>query len=256
MNEIRTEKDVQAVAELAAAEAWRALTNAIAEYGHAVWLLAGGTAPMAAYRMLATKYANKLDWDKVVFALGDERYVPIDDPDSNWRQIAEALLDPLKIPDDHRLRPPVEKTTPEAAAAVYEQMLMSLPRTPQAAIRFDLVWLGVGEDGHTLSLFPGRNDAFADAYTVAVHESPKPPADRLSLTFMALTGVQQCVIIATGAGKAQIMARALQHDSRLPIVQAAKVVEDTGGKVSWLLDEQAARSTAPATSQINNVLPA
>lgn len=249
MADVRIQPDVQTVAELAAAEAWRVLTNAIAEHGEAVWVLAGGTAPLAAYRVLAEKYANRIDWSHVYAVIGDERCVPFESPDSNWGQITKMLLDPLGVPPKNRLMPRVDLTPPELVAKDYMQVLSLLPKAPNGMPRFDLMWLGVGEDGHTLSLFPGRPEANAPEFVVAVHESPKPPADRITLTLAALGGAQVCNILSTGAGKATAIGRALQDDMTVPVARVAKVITNAGGKVTWMLDAQAAGSSTVVSTR-------
>jgi 6-phosphogluconolactonase len=109
--------------------------------------------------------------------------------------------------------------------------------------KLDLVWLGMGEDGHTLSLFPGQE--FLDESSelvLPIHNSPKPPPDRISLSLKALKNVTQCFILAQGAGKAEVVARALKQDLSLPIARAIKTIESGGGKVNWIIDKAASTS--------------
>ncbi len=249
MTDIRIKPTIEAVAELAAAEAWRVLTNAVAEYGTATWVLAGGTAALAAYNVLAEKYAHRIDWSRVQFVIGDERFVPLESPESNWGEITKRLLDPLQVPAANRLAPRTDVPTPEDAAKDYAAKLEMLPKSPFGLPRFDLVWLGVGEDGHTLSLFPGRSEAMQRALVVAVHESPKLPAERITMTLAAISGAKTCTIIATGQGKATAVGRALHDGVKAPIAQAAAMITAAGGHVTWLLDELAGgSSTVTATS--------
>lgn len=249
MTDIRIKPTIEAVAELAAAEAWRVLTNAIAEHGTATWVLAGGTAALAAYGVLAEKYTHRIDWSHVQFVIGDERFVPFESPDSNWGEITRRLLDPLQVPAGNRVAPRTDLPTPEDAANDYAAKLEMLPKGNFGLPRFDLVWLGVGEDGHTLSLFPGRHEAVQKSLVVAVHESPKPPADRITMTLAALTNTAACFIIATGQGKATAIGRALHDGLKLPIAQAAATITAAGGHVAWLLDDLAGgSSTVTATT--------
>ncbi|HKX73012.1 MAG TPA: 6-phosphogluconolactonase [Candidatus Saccharimonadales bacterium] len=218
------------VAEEAARRTAEALGDAVRSRGEATWVLAGGTSPMAAYDILAKTYANALDWSKVTVLMGDERCVPLTHPDSNWGQI-QGFLDALGIADENRLVPPVE-LGPDAAADAYEQAVFQIAR-------FDVVWLGMGEDGHTLSLFPGHG--VPDVRLVcAVHDSPKPPAQRITLTFEALKKAGVCLILVAGTGKATTVADALAKGSTLPVARAATMVDEAGGAVVWLLDEAAA----------------
>jgi 6-phosphogluconolactonase len=165
--------------------------------------------------------------------------VPPDHPDSNWGLAAAALLDHVPVPEHHRLRPRGE-LPPEAAADAYQAALQALPAAPGGGPRLELVWVGVGEDGHCLSLFPGRPELeVADRLVVAVRHAPKPPPNRLSLTLAALAGTERLVVLAAGAAKAGAVARARAGDDRLPLARAVEAVRAAGGSVTWLLDRAA-----------------
>lgn len=224
----------------AARAAARVLAGAVRAHGDATWVLAGGSTPLAAYRLLADGLAAAVPWQRVRFLVGDERAVPHDDPDSNWGQAAAALLDNLPAAPASLLVPRTD-LPPDAAAADYDRQLRGLPRARSGWPRLDLVWLGVGEDGHTLSLFPGRPEVDVDdRLAVAVRDSPKPPPDRLSLTLRALRGTSCCMVLAAGAGKAGPVAAALAGDASLPLTRAVREVAAAGGTVTWLLDRAAA----------------
>jgi 6-phosphogluconolactonase len=234
--------------ELAEAAARRALADieaAIDAHDECTWVLTGGGTPLAAYsRLAAHDLRDTIEWGRLRVAIGDERCVPPGDPESNWHQAAEALLDHVPLPEERRLRLPAE-LGPKRAADEYEAVLRRLPTRAVASgaevPRLDLVWLGVGPDGHCLSLFPGRPEVdVADRLVVAVRDAPKPPPDRVSLTLTALTGAERLVVLASGAGKADAVARARAGDQRLPITRAVTTVERAGGTVSWLLDHEAA----------------
>jgi 6-phosphogluconolactonase len=147
--------DGTALAEAAALAAADALRAAVDAHGDATWVLAGGSTPLAAYEVLATRLRDRVPWERLRVLMGDERLVPVDDPDSNWGRAADALLARVPVPPAGLLRPPVELPGPEAAAA-YDATLRSLPATPAGWPRLDVVWIGMGEDGHCLSLVPGR----------------------------------------------------------------------------------------------------
>ena len=206
------------LAEAAARAAVADLEAAVEAHGTATWVLTGGGTPGAAYRRLAAHDLRAgVEWDRVRVAMGDERCVPPGHPDSNWGQAAAALLDHVPVPDHHLLRPPGE-LGPEAAADAYQAALAALPATPGGTPRLEVVWLGVGEDGHCLSLFPGRPELeVTERLVVPVHDSPKPPPDRISLTLAALAGTE-----------------------RLPLTRAVAAVRSAGGSVAWLLDRAAA----------------
>lgn len=223
-----------AVAEAAAAQTIQLLTRSIERYGEVTWVLAGGSTPNLAYEVIAEQYLDTVDWSKVTFILGDERIGPLDSPDNNWQDIENLLL--RHVPEATFLRPFSDLAVSEAAAA-YETSLATLPQTSDGLPRLDVVWLGMGPDGHTLSLFPGHSDFNpTDTHLVTpVEHSPKPPAERISLTLHALHGSQNVIILATGEGKRDALKDALRSTSHLPIAQAAQVCSNT----SWLLDEAA-----------------
>jgi 6-phosphogluconolactonase len=233
--------DAAALAEAAARHALADLEAAVEARGTATWVLTGGTTPAAAYRRLAAHDLRPaVEWDRIRLAMGDERCVPVGHPDSNWGQAAAALLDHVPVPDHHLLRPRGELPA-EQAASDYEAALRTLPAAPGGGPGLELLWLGVGEDGHCLSLFPGRPELEAtDRLAVAVHHAPKPPADRISLTLPALAGVGRLLVLAAGPAKAAAVARALAGDHDLPLTRAAATVRRAGGTVTWLLDRAAA----------------
>jgi 6-phosphogluconolactonase len=216
-------------AEKVAHDTANCLNQAITELGGAIWVLAGGSAPMKAYGALVRDYGQTIDWSKVTVLLGDERCVPIDDPQSNWLQISKVFLSQVDIPEANQLRPEYEKS-PEAAAETYNNLVEGLPR-------FDLVWLGMGADGHTLSLFPNDKDLTPpQLMVIPVHDSPKPPPDRISLTLTALRKTCRALVITASKGKETAIKGAMRSDLNLPVVQAAHVIEDAGGSVTWWID--------------------
>jgi 6-phosphogluconolactonase len=244
MADTQVKTDLAALATTAAEFTVRVLNQAIASRGQANWLLAGGTAPMGAYRLLASTYASQVDWSKVVVAIGDERCVPLDHADANWQLIDKALLQVVALPKEHQLRPKSDVSA-EAAAEDYESQLCTLIVQGSKVPHFDTVWLGMGEDGHTLSLFPGHAALQnTEPLVIAVHNSPKPPPDRISLTLAALTDTAQCLVLASGSGKAEIIGQIFNNEASLPVKQAADTITDAGGQVTWLFDEAAASQLA------------
>lgn len=233
--------DAAALAEAAARHAVADLEAAVEAYGSATWVLTGGTTPTAAYRRLAAHdLRTGIEWDRIRVAMGDERSVPVGHPDSNWGQAAAALLDHVPVPDHHLLRPRGELPA-ERAADAYAAVLRELPAAPGGGPRLELLWLGMGEDGHCLSLFPGRPEVeVTDRLVVAVHHSPKPPPDRVSLTLAALAGVERLLVLAAGDAKAAAVAGTRGADPGLPVARAAAAVREAGGTVTWLLDRAAA----------------
>lgn len=174
--------------------------QAIQDRGIFRLVMAGGTTPKRAYELLAK---TEQDWDKWELYWGDERCLPVDHPERNSH---------LTLPAPHRYPIPSELGAMAAAAAYAETIADKLP--------FDLVMLGMGEDGHTASLFPGFKDVAG--LTVAVHGAPKPPPDRVSLTVSTLQNCRQQLVVITGAGKLEAIQR-WQAGDNLPIAQVVKV---------------------------------
>lgn len=185
---------VTALADAVCAEAGRA----IEARGVFHLVLAGGSTPIALYRALAARHAGNSRWH---IWFGDERCLPPDHPERNSRMAEAAWLAGSAIPPGSRLPIPAEMG-PEAAAANYAATLAAVPS-------FDLVLLGMGEDGHTASLFPGREwgTAQGSPAVLAVHDAPKPPPDRVSLSAARLSDSRSVWFIVSGEGKADAVAR-------------------------------------------------
>jgi 6-phosphogluconolactonase len=184
--------------------------------------LSGGSTPKRVYELLADSGAS-LDWQKVHLFWGDERFVPADHRDSNFRMAREALIDHVPIPAAQVHPVPTNSASPEEAAASYEATLQgfygSKTLDPERPL-FDVTLLGLGEDGHTASLFPGtkaldERDAWV---TSIVGVKPEP---RISLTYPALQSSNVIVFIVSGAKKRDILARVLANDMTLPAARLA-----------------------------------
>ena len=166
-----------------------AAEHAIAEHGTFKLVLAGGSTPEKVYRLLAQADA---DWSKWYIYYGDERCLPADHADRNSLMATQAFLEKVAIPDAQIFTIPAE-LGPEQAAKKYQQIVAS-------ALPFDMVLLGMGEDGHTASLFPGHQHQ-EDELAHAVYNSPKPPPERVSISAKALSNTQQLIFLITGANK-------------------------------------------------------
>ena len=235
MSNVQTFDDTTLLAEAAAKQTVETLQNAINTYGTATWVLAGGSTPLLGYKIIAANHRDSLDWSKVTVIMGDERIGPLDGADSNWYAIDQILGDLPTV----KLRPQSDKTA-EYAATDYEQQLMSLPKGDGNIPRLDLVWLGIGADGHTLSLFPLHNSMLpSGGLIIAMHDSPKPPADRISLTLRALQGAENVIFLAAGADKQTAVSQAIAG-GHSPAGLAATITATHDGKVTWLVDKAAA----------------
>lgn len=204
--------------------------------------LSGGSTPKRLYGMLAgPDYAARIPWDRIHWFFGDDRVVPWDDPRSNVRMVREAFGHGVAIPPSHLHFIPTDRG-PEGAAAEYDRTLRAFygaERLDPERPLFDLVLLGLGEDGHTASLFPGKPalDA-ADALAVAVPVAGLAPfVPRVTLTFPALASARQVLFLVTGAGKREALAR-LDAGEDLPPGRVT-----SRGRLDWLLDAEAAGLT-------------
>jgi 6-phosphogluconolactonase len=200
--------------------------------------LAGGTTPRAAYERLATLVD---DWEAVELWLGDERLVPPDDPESNYRLLAETLLEGGALV--HAV--PTDGSAEEAASAYARELRRRVPGGPEGVPELDLALLGLGEDGHVASLFPHSPalDARGEV-CVAVHDAPKPPPDRVSLTLDVLRGARSMIVLAVGEGKARPAAAALSDPD--PGVPASLLAD---GALELILDRAAARDISAKPAQ-------
>jgi 6-phosphogluconolactonase len=199
------------------------LQRAVSGRGQASLALAGGTTPKASYEVLA---GLPLDWAKVEIFFGDERCVPADHPESNYRMAKAALLDRLATPAKAVHRMAGELADRDAAARSYEALL------PE---RLDVVVLGIGEDAHTASLFPGSPALGETLRHVLPVTGPKPPPERLSLTPPAIRAARVLIVLASGAGKAHAVERAFAD----PVEIATTPIQLARGGV-WFLDAAAA----------------
>jgi len=203
----------------------------VAACGRFTVALAGGTTPAAFYRLLARAYRDRIPWEAVWVFFGDERFVPPDHRDSNYRLVRETLLDHVPIPGANVHPMPTMGLDPETAARRYEALLLTRFDGPPA---LDWVLLGVGEDGHTASLFPGFEPP-PEAWVAAVFDAPKPPPRRLTLTYKTFNHAGQVAFLVTGLKKATAVARVFSHSSRSPARRIQPREE-----LTWYLDQAAA----------------
>jgi 6-phosphogluconolactonase len=203
-------------AEDVAAAAASDIASTLAE-GARTLVLAGGTTPGRCYELLSRL---EVAWGRVTILFGDERCVPPFHPESNYRLAREKLLGRVAPATVHRM--PAE-LGPDEAAGLYSHVVASVAP-------LDIVLLGVGEDGHTASLFPGHPALQAKGWAVGIRDAPKPPPQRVTLTLSALNGARHVIILATGAGKADAVAKAKRGEVPSGMIAGAR----------WLIDREAA----------------
>ena len=226
-------RDVRELSEAAAHLFVEEARRSIDETGRFTVALAGGSTPKRAYEILATEYGGSkdLDWSRVHAFFGDERTVPPNHEDSNYRMANEALLSRVPVGGVHRMRGELD---PREAATLYERELVAFFGAPPV---LDLVLLGIGEDGHTASLFP-RTPALDTRDRWAV-ENPveKLGTTRLTLTIPAINAARRVAFLVAGEGKAEALGEILEGNAD-PRDYPAKLIQPATGPV-WMVDEAA-----------------
>jgi len=230
---VRVFADDAALAEAAVADLVACSRAAIVARGRFELAVSGGRTPATLFARLASgPMRAALDVAHTHIWFADERAVPPDDAGSNYRMVRESLTGPLAIPAANVHRMEGEREDLARAAADYARALPA---------RFDLIVLGIGEDGHTASLFPGSSLVDEHARMVAVvFDSPKPPSRRLTLTPPVLEAARQVLVLASGEGKAAAVARALAAEGD-PHAVPSRLVRER----DWYLDAAAARGLGP-----------
>lgn len=228
--------DARALAERAADRFLSLVAAAIAEHGVANVALAGGSTPRAMNALLAASpRRERIAWPHVRFFFGDERCVPPDHADSNYRMTRETLFDPLSISDEHIFRMRGEDE-PHAAADAYDALLA---RELGARPAFDAIFLGMGPDGHTASLFPGTLGGIDDTRRVVANFVPKFDSYRLTITPHLINAARHVTITAAGGEKAGALAGVLAGPS-MPETYPSQVVAPADGDLAWIVDAAAA----------------
>ena len=230
------------LASAAAARTVTRLADAIAADGHAHLVLTGGgigTKVLAA--IAAAPARSAVDWQRVDFWWGDERFEPVGDPERNETGARAALLDALNVDPArvHAVAGPdgPDGDDPDAAAARYAAELAAAAGDGHAVPVFDVLMLGIGPEGHVASIFPDSAAAHATGSVVAVRNSPKPPPTRISFTFGTIQAAREVWILASGAEKADAVAEALSGVSQDKLPAAGARGRD---RTLFLLDEAAA----------------
>ena len=240
--DIRIHNDSQALAEAAAEFVLEVGKEAVRAKGRFFIALSGGTTPEILYRALASPaFVNRFDWSRTIFFFSDERCVPPNDPRSNYALAGKTLFTPLSIPPSQVYRMAGESRDPQAAASEYEQQLRRVTKTlPSNYPTLDLVLLGLGEDGHTASLFPGSPALRDNQSLIAVTQSPKDPPTRLTMTLGVINQASVVLFLVTGAGKAGVVRAILDPKTEAERQLPASLVAPEEGRLIWLLDRAVA----------------
>ena len=241
--EIKIVPDSVTLARVAAQEFQRRAEAAVQEYGRFSVALSGGNTPRAVYSILASEHKD-LPWARIHIFFGDERHVPPDHPDSNFRMASESLLSKVPIPEKniHRVHAELDAA---AAAEEYEQQLSSFFQLKDHDWpRFDLIFLGIGEDGHTASLFPGSKALNETSRRVVANWVEKFKTFRITFTFPVLNHAAEVVFLVSGSGKAQILSEVLRPGTEK---YPAQKIQLENGRLLWLVDRDAGSLLPSAT---------
>ena len=238
--DLRIVSDQPALFHAAAEEfAARAIASVNAT-GRFTVALSGGSTPKSLYSLLAKNDRDRLPWDKMFFFWGDERHVPPDDSESNYRMASETLLSKVPMPAGNVFRVPAENPDAKQAAEAYEHALRGFFQLPAGAFpRFDLVLLGMGPDGHTASLFPGTKALHERTRLVIANWVEKFNTDRITLTLPVLNQAAVVMFVVSGKDKAETLKEVLEG-SQSPELFPSKLIEPSNGKLIWLVDQAAA----------------
>jgi 6-phosphogluconolactonase len=213
--------------------------QAIAARQRFVVALSGGSTPKTVYRALASA-GSKVDWSKVIFCFGDERCVPPSHEESNFLTARTSLFQPLNIPETQVLRM-IGEQGPERASHDYETLLRrTLEVLPDGWPRFDLIFLGVGQDGHTASLFPGTAALREHTRWVVPGLAPTGIRERVTVTLNVIDHADVVVFLVAGAGKAGIVREILEPTLSRTDPYPASLVHPRTGRLLWYLDGAAA----------------
>ena len=235
--DVRVLPDLDAAAAEAAALFVKSANQAVAKQGMFRVALSGGNTPRSLYETLASDHLADVDWDRVQIFFSDERFVPPDSVESNYRMAHEALLSRVPIPERFVHRFATEEITPEESAALYDENVRRVFEVGPAEIpRFDLILLGLGPDGHTASLFPGTAALQVGDRIVVANFIPKLETWRLTFTYPLINAPQLVLFLVAGQDKSDAISKILSGVSDLPAAR----VQPADGELVWILDEAAA----------------
>ena len=235
--DLRVFANVQELSLRAAQAAVRTINDSVRASGRCSVVLSGGNTPRPLYGLLASEFRDQIPWAHVHVFWGDERYVSSHDPESNYRMAKETLLDHVPCPAGNVHPMPTDFPSSDDAARDYEKTLRNYFGTEWPS--FDLVFLGLGDEGHTASLFPGSPALGEPTRWVVAVNAPADPPLRLTLTLPALTRARNTYVLVTGSKKASALCHVLA-DVTDPNTYPAAGVRLTEGTLIWWVDREAA----------------
>lgn len=251
--QVRVYRDAEEVAVKAARRFARLADQYVVGCGRLTVSLSGGSTPRAMNLLLAAPpFLDTVPWSSIYFFWGDERCVPPEHQESNYRMARETLLSKVPVPEENIFRIPAENADPDRAAEEYEAVLRNAflklsPKTSTAPLanvpRFDLIFLGMGADGHTASLFPRTEALHADDRIVAANYVEKLNAHRITLTAPTINNARNVTFLVSGEDKAEPLKQVLEG-SYNPETYPSQLIHPQNGSLLWMVDESAARLLA------------
>ncbi len=235
--ELHIAKNIPDLSKDLAAHIAQFITKVLAEQDRFTFVLSGGSTPKALYAQLAASpYAESIPWEKVHFFWGDERAVPFEDERNNARMCYAELLDKVNVPaaNIHIMRTDI---SPEESAAAYEQTLRTY--FGNSEFTFDYVLLGMGDDGHTLSLFPGTDVVHEQNLWATSFFLQAQDMYRITLTAPVVNAARCVAFMATGTGKAETLLQVLKGDKNVDLYPS-QIIQPKAGELHWFVDEAAA----------------
>lgn len=255
MTSLRIVADGGEIARAAAEEVTRLAGEAVSARGRFTFVLSGGSTPRSLFTLLADpheSFRDRIAWNAVHVFWGDERCVPPDHPDSNYRMARESLLDHVPIPAANVHRIAAENPDAAEAAALYDNELGAFFSSGSELPRFDLILLGLGPDGHTASLFPGNAAVHETQRRVIAPFVEKFGTHRITLTAPVLNHAAEVIFLVSGAEKSSAL-RAVLEGERQVDLYPAQIIQPDDGTLVWLVDNAAAqgltRQEGSTTSQ-------
>ena len=236
MQNVKILADATALYQAAADEFIRCAREAMAHQGRFCVALSGGSTPRGVYSLLAQRPSD-LPWSNIFVFFGDERHVPPDHPDSNYRMAKEALLSKVPIPETNVFRIRAELDANQAAQDYEDKLSSFFALKPGEFPRLDLIMLGLGDDGHTASLFPGSAALNETSRLVVANWVEKFQQYRITLTYPVINNAAEVMFLVSGAGKKEILKKVFSADSD---EYPAQHVNTKHGVLLWLVDQEAA----------------
>ena len=236
---IQIAEDASGLARLGAALFAATTRSEVDKKGSAFVALSGGSTPRAMHRLLGQPpHRQDIPWHRLYLFWVDERCIPHTDGASNFGTARRDFLGSVDIPRHHIHAMPTEPGSKEAAQAYAKELEKTVPKNHEGVPCFDIVFLGIGEDGHTASLFPNHEALAEDARWIVPVRGGHPFVDRFTMTFPILNGAKQVVFLASGTTKANMVKQSLDSGTKRTL--PAHQVRPVSGDVTWLLDKNAA----------------